>query len=117
VNNAILSFIVGDLIKVLFEDRDNFDWVYILGLKFLMMAATLKCISSSDEVCHFSIELIASPFFFRFHDLFVKVDEGDILHVFLITPLARTLARYVLSAAAPLDLVSYNTVFDRLFQQ
>ena len=71
-----------------------------------MMTVTLKCISRSDEVSHLSIELNASPFLFGFHDLFVKVDEGDIFHVLLITPFARTLARYVNSDAGLQNLVS-----------
>ena len=89
----------------------------ILNLQFLMVAAALKGVASLYEISHFPIELIASSFFLGFHDFLVDVEEGDILHVLLITPLSSALARNVLTSSVLLGVQSLGVVFSRLFQQ
>lgn len=93
----LFDLLVGLSVELLSEVRNDFDWVNILNFQFLVVAAALKGVAGLYEICHFPIELVASPFFLGFHDFLVGVEEGDILHVFLITPLARALAGDVLS--------------------
>jgi hypothetical protein len=117
MKKILLNFFVSILMELMFKDRDNFNRMCILCFEFLMMTAALKCITGFYEISHLAIELIASPSFFRFHDLLVKVDKGNILHMFLVTPLTSTFAWYVLSAALLLVLVSAGYVLRRVLQQ
>lgn len=65
-----------------------------------MVAATLECIARDDEIGHLLVKLIAPTFVLRSHAIPVKIDEGDVLHMLLPTPLATTLSGHVATAPA-----------------
>lgn len=97
--------------KSILIEKNDFADVHIFFLQFLVMTSALKGIAGRNKCRHFLIELIASPFLFRFHFFLVMVKECNIPHMFLFRPFTTIFTTNIIIFSQARKLLILTVIF------